>query len=1254
MFRTWIKAVGAWRGCTRDFRRPLTARRPVPRLHAWLAVGVLLGTTAGAAALDPARSLTQYQSKHWGPEDGLPCNNILSVIQTADGYLWLGTEEGLVRFDGVRTAFFEPQPDPLSGAKNISEVIEDARNPGGLLFLGSSGNLHGFADGKIATPTANTAPTHQPGRILVENPADGARWVGTVHGLFRVGPGGDVAAPVPGLPNWPAESINTLCRDAAGRLWVGCARGIYRQRDPGDGRQFDLLPGWQGGEVDCVAPARGGGLWIGSRGAGVGRLGEDNTFSPRAALAGCVVTALHEDGGGMLWVGTFGSGLYRLPVRGAAGAAASVALTTGTGLIDNQVNSLCEDREGNLWIATEQGLQVLRNARFVNYGAPEGLSADDVTAVYEDRRDRLWSGTMNGLSVLDPARDRVTNYAVPPSPRRPGDSLVLCLGPGDDDDTVLAGTHAGLLRWHDGQLELLPLRDDLDGSAVRALCIDRAGDRWIGTSSGLYRTRAGRVLARLTTADGLADNLVRAIFADPSGTLWIATDGGLSRRTPDGRITNFLTTGVGSVLCIAREPSGAGDLFAGTESGLHRLRTLADGEVKVTGYTTREGLFDNTMWCLLDDGRGNAWMSSNKGISRVSWADLDRFDSKKMGAIRHVAYDVQDGLRSREGNGGHQPVAWRDHTGALWFSTVKGAACVDPARALAAGVSPPPARVEALSADGRDVPPGAGGPPVLPAGTQKFEVRYTALNLTFPERSRFRYRLDPFETQWTEAGAERVAHYTNLPPGHYRFLVQAADGQGAWNPAGAALAFTLRPHIYQVLWVRLLAAGVLLGLGWGWLRRHKRHLVARVDEAEADVRERIRYEEILRAANEEAERARVAAERASNAKSEFLSRVSHELRTPLNAILGFGQLLELDDLSSRQSQKVEHILRGGRHLLGLVNEVLDLASIESGKMELVLEDIEAGPLLRETIDLVGPLARARGVSFHLDPAATGEAVHIRVDRRRFRQVLLNLLDNAVKYNRVAAGEVFIRVRAEPAAAGEGAGPGRAWIGVRDTGAGMTAEELTRIFTPFERLSAAYGAIKGTGLGLAVSKQLVEAMGGSLSVESEVGRGSTFCVELPMGASPAPVSISNGLRGAAADPLPGEPAAATLLYIEDDASNLEVVETLVSHRRPHWQFLSALDGGKGVEWARRVVPALILLDLQLPGMPGEKVLTELRRDARTRHIPVIVLSADATVHSRERLLADGANEYLTKPFALEGLLETVDRLLLEAAGQPLLG
>ena len=191
----------------------------------------LLAGMPSARALDPARVLTQYQTRHWGPEEGMPCNNVLSIIQAADGYLWLGTEEGLVRFDGLRPEFFERQGDPTAGAKNISEVIEDAGRPGRLIFLGSTGNVHRFTDGKIQAVVSNTAPTHQPGRILVQNPADSALWVGTVHGLFHIGANGETTAPPAASPDWPTEAINTLCLDGAGHLWVGSAQGLLPAAD---------------------------------------------------------------------------------------------------------------------------------------------------------------------------------------------------------------------------------------------------------------------------------------------------------------------------------------------------------------------------------------------------------------------------------------------------------------------------------------------------------------------------------------------------------------------------------------------------------------------------------------------------------------------------------------------------------------------------------------------------------------------------------------------------------------------------------------------------------------------------------------------------------------------------------------------------------------------------------------------------------------------------------------------------------------
>ena len=218
-----------------------------------------------ARALDPARALTQYQSKHWGPEEGMPCNDVLSVIQTADGYLWLGTEEGLVRFDGVRTQLFGQQSEPAFERRQHHRGVGGRAASGRVcVFISSTGSLRRLVDGKVEASAVTTASTHEPGRILVQNPLDGACWVGTVHGLLRVGPNGDVTGPG-NASDWPTEPINTVCRDGGGRLWIGTAQGIYRQREAGDGRHFERLADWKGGEVDCIVPARSGGLWIGSR-----------------------------------------------------------------------------------------------------------------------------------------------------------------------------------------------------------------------------------------------------------------------------------------------------------------------------------------------------------------------------------------------------------------------------------------------------------------------------------------------------------------------------------------------------------------------------------------------------------------------------------------------------------------------------------------------------------------------------------------------------------------------------------------------------------------------------------------------------------------------------------------------------------------------------------------------------------------------------------------------------------------------------
>ena len=384
-----------------------------------------------------------------------------------------------------------------------------------------------------------------------------------------------------------------------------------------------------------------------------------------------------------------------------------------------------------------------------------------------------------------------------------------------------------------------------------------------------------------------------------------------------------------------------------------------------------------------------------------------------------------------------------------------------------------------------------------------------------------------------------------------------------------------------------------------------------------------------KAADAAADAARADAERANQAKNEFLSRMSHELRTPLNAVIGFGQLLELDDMQPRQAEAVAQILKAGRHLLDLINEVLDISRIEAGTMSISLEPVHLGSVLAEALSLIRPLADDAEVRLVADPAECAD-LHVLADQQRLKQVLINVLSNAVKYNR-RGGEVSVRCAELPS--------GRMELAVADTGRGMSAAQLERLFQPFDRLGAESSDVEGTGLGLSLSKGLMGAMAGTIRAESEPGSGTTMRIELTRAAGPEDPAVAAGAPQPALE-RDGSRPGRTIVYIEDNLSNLKLLER-VFERLPEVRLIPAMQGKLGIDLVRRHQPDLILLDLHLPDLHGREVLDELKRDPTTAAIPVVVLSADATAAQFERLRDAGAAGYLTKPIDVESLLETVE-------------
>jgi signal transduction histidine kinase/CheY-like chemotaxis protein len=443
---------------------------------------------------------------------------------------------------------------------------------------------------------------------------------------------------------------------------------------------------------------------------------------------------------------------------------------------------------------------------------------------------------------------------------------------------------------------------------------------------------------------------------------------------------------------------------------------------------------------------------------------------------------------------------------------------------------------------------------------------------------------------------------------------------GYWNPGDVGLAAEMEVRIVradgEVRWLRSISNAITDAQG----------VVIRVASTVEDITDRNTAQAAVRAAH-------LDAARANTAKSEFLSRMSHELRTPLNAVLGFGQLLELESLSESQQQAVGHILRGGRHLLTLIDDVLDISRIETDRLDVSLEPVAIGALIADVVGLMQPTASAAGIELgHDRPQYGGVAsIHVRADRRRLQQVLLNLVSNAIKYNRPGRRVDLSTNMLEE---------GRLEIRIADTGIGIRAEDIPRLFTPFERLGQEITDIEGVGIGLALTHRLVTVMQGELRVESVFGQGSTFSVLLPLLASPVsyfPANIDEAALETSTDVTTSE---SRLLYIDDNRSNLELITRIAIHR-PNWTVTTAVEGGHGLDLARTMKPTLIMLDLHLPDMRGADVLRALQADPLTSRVPVIIVSADANTEQASRLQAAGALRYRTKPVNISEILHDLD-------------
>lgn len=759
-----------------------------------------------AFGLNPDKLITQYHQQVWTERDGLPQASVQAIVQTADGYLWLGTRAGLVRFDGVRFTVFTAGANDGLESNDIRSLYQDSH---GRLWIGTfNGGLSCYEKG-VFTHFGEEEGIRSGGVLDILEDRQGRLWFGTWNSLVVFQNG--IYHEFNESNGLNGSCVWTLSEDHHGRIWIGTRNGLF-VFDGGSIKPFAQHEVLSNNVIRAVYTDRAGAIWIGTIGAGLVRYkeGEIREFHLEKSLSRDRVQDIFEDRDGNVWIASWG-GLSRI---------ADDQIThfnSHDGLSHETVECLYEDREGNLWVGVRGwGLMQWRDAKFSAFTDKEGLACNYTKCVLEDRHGNLWIGTEGGGLTCRQPDGSVRNLGLEEDIPTP---FVWSLAE-DPEGGLWIGTGrpAHLVRLQPSGhneigrvVEMYGRREGLPVyHGIRCILVDHNGVLWLGGNGGGLCSFQKGEFTSIGKEQGLPSDLVRVIYEDRNKVLWVATNDGLCRFHGGEMEVFTMDQGLSHNAVYSIHEDKEGTLWLGTQAGLTRYRNGV-----FTPYAVEDGLVHNVLFRVLEDNAENLWISCDQGVFRIAKEDFDLFDEGKLSQLRCESYGVADGMKTAQCEGGSQPAGCKTANGAFWFPTVNGALNIHPER-LQRNQLPPPTYIERVMANGaiQDMKQ----PMRFEAGSRDFHFHYTALSYRAPEKVQFKYRLEGLDKDWIEAGSRREAYYNSVPPGRYQFRVIACNNDRVWNTAGAVLPFVVEPQFHQTAWFWVACSLLIIVAGWSWHR----------------------------------------------------------------------------------------------------------------------------------------------------------------------------------------------------------------------------------------------------------------------------------------------------------------------------------------------------------------------------------------------------------------------------------------------------